>query len=70
MVPRRHPETCPRSADTSSSPLQVAHLRNNAKLMARSTGLHVRNDNMWLPLGNGDFQHGDFEFFLRRMAAI
>ena len=49
---------------------QVQHLRNNAKLMARCTGLHVQNDNGWRALGNGDFQHGDFEFFLRRMAAI
>lgn len=50
--------------------MQIDHLRNNAKLMARSTGLHVQNDNGWRPLGHGDFQHGDFEFFLRRMADI
>lgn len=48
----------------------MQHLRNNAKLMARCTGLHVQNDNGWRSLGNSDFQHGDFEFFLRRMAAI
>ena len=45
-------------------------MRANAKLLARSTGLHVQGEHGWRPVSQTDFSHGDFEFFNRRMAVV
>ncbi len=45
-------------------------MRTNAKLLARSMGLHVQGEHGWRSVSQSDFSHGDFEFFNRRMAVV
>lgn len=49
---------------------QVNMMRATAKLLARGTGLHVQGEHGWRPCSKDDFEHGDFEFFNRRMAVV
>lgn len=49
---------------------EVNMMRTTAKLLARGTGLHVQGEHGWRPCSKDDFEHGDFEFFNRRMAVV
>jgi hypothetical protein len=50
--------------------LQVNMMRGMARALARGTGLHVQGQHGWRPCSKDDFEHGDFEFFNRRMAVV
>jgi len=48
---------------------QVETLRRNAGALARGAGLKIFGAKGWREVGEGDFVHGDYEFFKRRMPA-
>ena len=57
--------------DIQSVPaLQVNMMRGMARALARGSGLHVQGQHGWRPCSKDDFEHGDFEFFNRRMAIV
>ncbi len=57
----------PRMPELPLDHWQVESLRRNAGALARGIGLKIFGAKGWREIGDGDFVHGDYEFFKRRM---